>query len=393
MRRIDDDERRARLGIRHGLASEHHHPDVVASARALCGLHATDPVAAFLAPRARVDGFRPQHLEAALYDERSVVRMLGMRRTVFVLPVELAPLIHQACTAKIAAANRRRLTKLVESSAIDADGDRWLSEVERQVIAALQLNGDSLAVELSTMVPALTAKVSLSQGKPYGADVAVNNQVLTQLAAEGRIVRGRPEGRWTSTRYRWASMVDWVDQPLDLVAPIAAEAELAQRWLATYGPARESDLRWWSGWTVTQTRRALAAIRAVEVELDAGTGWVLADDIDDVPAPEPWVALLPALDPAAMGWTEREWFLGAHREQLFDRTGNIGPTIWADGRIVGGWAQRPDGEVVCRLLDDVGHSVSDAISDEARAVERWLGDVRFKPKFRTPLEKDLTKSP
>ena len=68
----------------------------------------------------------------------------------------------------------------------------------------------------------------------------------------------------------------------------------------------------------------------------------------------PWVALLPALDPTTMGWQARDWYLGSHKAQLFDRNGNAGPTIWLDGRIVGGWAIRDAGEVVTGLLEDVG---------------------------------------
>ena len=81
---------------------------------------------------------------------------------------------------------------------------------------------------------------------------------------------------------------------------------------------------------------------------------MLADDLEPEPAPEPWVALLPALDPTAMGWKERDWYLGEHAALLFDSNGNVGPTVWSDGRIVGGWGSGEDGEVVYRLLEDIG---------------------------------------
>ena len=84
------------------------------------------------------------------------------------------------------------------------------------------------------------------------------------------------------------------------------------------------------------------------------TGVVLADDVDEVRAPDPWVALLPALDPTTMGWKHRDFLLGPHRAELFDVNGNGGPTVWADGRIVGGWAHRDDGEVAFEIFDDIG---------------------------------------
>lgn len=141
-------------------------------------------------------------------------------------------------------------------------------------------------------------------------------------------------------------------------------------------------------------RRALAAIGAREVALDEGGGYVV--DGDEEPfgegPVEPWAALLPALDPTAMGWQQRDWYLSPGlRPALFDRSGNVGPTVWWDGRVVGGWAQRPDGEIVWRLLekDGVGREAEAAIAAEAQRLRGWVGTTRVTPRFRTPLEREL----
>jgi len=91
-----------------------------------------------------------------------------------------------------------------------------------------------------------------------------------------------------------------------------------------------------------------------------------------------------------MGWRERGWFLGEHGPALFDRSGNIGPTVWWDGRIVGGWAQRPSGDIAFRLLEDAGAEAMAAITAEAERLQAWLGPVRVTPRFRTPLERELS---
>jgi hypothetical protein len=91
-----------------------------------------------------------------------------------------------------------------------------------------------------------------------------------------------------------------------------------------------------------------------------------------------------------MGWRERAWYVGAHAAALFDRSGNIGPTAWWDGRIVGGWAQRKDGEVAVRLLEDVGAEATAAIAAEAQRLREWIGPgTTVTPRFRTPLEREL----
>jgi hypothetical protein len=90
-----------------------------------------------------------------------------------------------------------------------------------------------------------------------------------------------------------------------------------------------------------------------------------------------------------MGWKQRDWYLGAHGALLFDRNGNAGPTVWWDGRVVGGWTQRTDGEVVWKLLEDVGADATAAVEAEAARLETWLGDVRVSPGFLPPFQRAL----
>jgi hypothetical protein len=92
-----------------------------------------------------------------------------------------------------------------------------------------------------------------------------------------------------------------------------------------------------------------------------------------------------------MGWAERTWFLGdqAQRAPLFDRSGNAGATVWWDGRVVGGWAQRKDGEIAVGLLRDIGTDAMTAIHIAAENLRRSIGEVRVTPRFHTPLERTL----
>jgi hypothetical protein len=141
---------------------------------------------------------------------------------------------------------------------------------------------------------------------------------------------------------------------------------------------------------VAEVKRAIAPLGVVEVEIDGGIGLVLPDDLEPVLPPEPCAALLPALDPSVMGWQDRGWYLGEHRDALFDRSGNAGPTIWWAGHIVGGWAQRPDGEIAISLLEDAGSEAERAIECEAHRLAAWVGPIRMAPRFRTPVEKALS---
>ena len=343
MRAFTIAERRTRLARRHFLAPGSLADDPVQLAGGLVGLHATDPATVYLAARSRLRGSAGRELDRALYEDRTLLRMIGMRRTLFVFPLDLAAVVQAACTEPIAAAQRLRYAKLIVEGGIAKDGRRWLDRAEAATLKALQTRGEAFATELSSDVPQLRKKVHYGEGKTWAGSTSMTSWVLFMLAAEGRIVRGRPRGTWTSSQWSWVPAEAWLKEPLARPEPEQARAELASRWLKAFGPAGVDDLKWWTGWTLTKARAALAAIGAVEVDLDGRPGFILPGDDEREPEVEPWAALLPALDPTVMGWKERDWYLGEHRPPLFDTAGNAGPTVWWNGRIVGGWSVRKDG--------------------------------------------------
>lgn len=382
-------ERRARLGLRHHLAPAAQTDSVVDAASDLVGLHGTDPTSVYLAALARAPALTVGDMERVLYDERALLRILGMRRTMFVVPLDVAGVVQAACARAIAERERRRVLQLIEQAGISRTPARWLVHAEAATLRALEARGEAVAAELSRDVPALRRQVSFGEGKRWQGTFGMSTRVLFLMAAEWRIIRGRPRGSWISSQYRWAPMSSWLDGGIPDWPTDAARVELVRRWLAAFGPGTVADLRWWTGWTLGEVRRVVAEVGPAEVELDGGTGLVLPDDLEPVTQPAPWVALLPALDATVMGWADRAWFLGDHHRALFDSNGNAGPTVWSDGRIVGGWGQRSTGEVGFRLLEDVGAEALAAIKAAAARLGAWLGTVRVTPRFRTPLEQEL----
>jgi hypothetical protein len=390
VRRIDNDERRARLAIRHHLAPTANAADVVGLAEDLVGLHSSDPATVFLSARARLK--KPAGtvaaLERALYEERTLIRTLCMRRTVFVVPLDLLPVVQAACTDALVPRERKRLVKMIEEAGIAADGTRFLRRVRAATLAALNDLGTASAAELSKQVPGLRKQLAYGEGKSWAGSMGMSSRVLFLLATEQEVARGRPLGSWTSSQYRWEPMTAWFPHGVPAMEVGAARAELLRRWLAAFGPATTTDVKWWTGWTMTQTKGALAAVRAVEVELDDGRGWLLPGDDRSTKASGPWAAFLPTLDPTTMGWKDRAWYLGNHGPALFDSNGNAGPTVWLDGRVVGGWTQRQDGEVVFAILEDIGRDNLALVADAAAALQQWL-DVCVVPRFPSPLMKSL----
>ena len=382
-------ERRARLGRRHLLATPADTVD--AAAAAMVGLHSSDPVTVYLSARARTRRFRHEDLEEALYERRSLVRMLGMRGTLFVVPTDFAAVVDTACTKALARAERNRLIGMLEAQGVTDDAPAWLRRVARKTVSALGRRGEATASELTRDVPELGTKLTFGSGL-WAAQVGMSTRMLFLLASESRVVRARPRGTWISGQYRWSLMDGWLGERLPALDAREASAELLGRWLLAFGPATRTDIRWWTGWTLRHTTEALEDLGAVEVALEGtdATGYLLPDDLAPVRTPRRWVALLPGLDPTTMGWKERDWYLGAHAGALFDRNGNAGPTIWADGRIVGGWSQTTDGAVTTGILEPVDAPTVAKVAREAARLERWLGGARITPRFKTPLQRELT---
>jgi winged helix DNA-binding protein len=386
--RIRVEERRARLVRRHRLDTAVRASDALTVARALVCLHATDAVTVFLAIQARSEGVAPADVERALYEERSLVRLLAMRRTLWAVPRELVPVVFAAATRAVAARQRKRLEGFVRDSGVSTRPGAWITRAGKAALAAVESRGEAMTSEVVADVPLLAKKLRFGTGK-WEVTQSAGARVLPQLAMEGLLSRGRPRGTWISPQFRWVTTEDWLGGPIEEVHVAAAQVELLRAWLAAFGPATEVDMRWWTGWTARETRAALAAIPHAEIDLGGIAGYVLADDLEPTPVAGPSAALLPTLDPTTMGWKERDWYLGPHGPTLFDTNGNAGPTIWWNGRIVGGWSQRRDGEIVLGLLEDVGRDARTAIDAEADRLHEWIGDVRFSPGFLPPFHRGL----
>jgi Winged helix DNA-binding domain len=385
MRKIGVEERRARLARRHRLAPGEHAGDVVDAARSVVCLHGTDPATVYLSAWARVDEMSVDDMDAALYRDRALVKHLAMRRTLFVFPRDTMGVAQAGASRRVEGAERRRLVRLVESAGLRADGQGWLAKASQAVLAALSGGREASWSELRRELPVLEGSVAYGEGKSWGGNLPIGPRVLTVLSAAGQIVRASNDAGWYTSRPRWARMEDWLGEALTPPPEAEGVRGLVERWLRAFGPGTAEDIKWWLGSTVAAVRLALADLDAVEVDLDGKVGYLLPGDLEPAEPVESWAALLPPLDPTTMGWYERDWYLGYHREQLFDTSGNAGPTIWWDGRIVGGWRQDEAGDVVVQMLEDVGGDALGAIEDEAARLTEWLGGTRVLPRFPSPL--------
>jgi hypothetical protein len=386
VRLIDDAERRARLAGRHALASQHRVADALAATRAMTVLHATEPATPYLSLFARMDSFTRADMDDALFESKSMVKQLAMRRTLFVFPRDLLPAAVSAPSGRVADQEYGRLVKDLERSQVTADGVSWLTTAREAVLARL-VGAELSAKELREGLVELAGQVSWYEHKPYGQVLHVAPRVLTWLSATGDVVRGRNAGHWRISRPLWTRMDDWLGARVDRCEVREGYAELVGRYLRTFGPVTERDLVWWFGATKGAMRQALSDLNAVQVRLEREqTGWVLPDDMDPEPPVEPWAALLPALDPTTMGWKARDFYVDPDfAPAVFDWAGNCGTTAWWDGQIVGAYVQDDAGRIELIVPRDPGPAGRAALQAEAERLADWLDGEKVSALYKSPL--------
>lgn len=361
----------------------------------LLALHATDPASPYLSVLARSRTTGIGDVAEAMYDRRTLVRWLAMRRTLFVFDRTDIPVVQAAVSTPLAATLRTRLLSRIRRGGteppVDGDPSVWLDDVADGAEATLRRLGTATGAELSQAEPRLGTTLF-----PIAASdqtQKLTSTLLAMMSAQGRLVRSKPGGSWTARSHRWEPLEAWWPGGLRDVDVVVAQRNWVRRWFEVFGPATLDDLQWWTGWTKTVTRRAIAGLPLREVDLHGLPGVALDDHVErDLAAPQentPSATLLPALDPTPMGWKHRDWFLGLDRSLVFDRNGNLGPTVWWDGELIGAWAVTTSGAIRTAVPADRGAEAAAAIESAAADLASRLGAAVVTPVFPTPLERSL----
>lgn len=385
MRTISDEERRRRLANRHAISPSGRTDDVADAIEAVVALHSSDPTSVFLSAAARLRSATVGAIDAALYDARIAVRHHAMRRTMWVMTHSVAQAANAGFTRKIARAERRRTATLF------GEDETWVADALDRVVAVVHSAAGPIgAREVGAALPDLAEQRLVNLGKTHQGMMAPHTRLLLCAGFEGRIARGRPAGSWIGSQYAWTRSdawhaIDW-SRPDELTGAVA----VIGRYLDRFGPATLEDIVWWTGGTKSQVRRALDRLGVVAARLDDGeNGFVLPTDDRGDDDSGPWVALLPGLDPTAMGWKRRGWYLTPDvAARVTDRNGNVGPTVWADGRVVGGWVQRPDG-TIAHDSDGLSSTHRELLEVEIDRLRAFVGETRFSVRFPAPNQRDL----
>ncbi len=193
---------------------------------------------------ARIDGYTPALLEQVLDRDRSLLRVGGMRGSVFLVPPDLVA----AALALNSSGGTAWLLKAsgladeydaIAAETLEAVGERdWSPRELREALGRPDLKGSRMSALLRSMTDG------------------------------GLLVRAGVSGGARSQAWRYAAMDRFVALPE--VRPTKEEAmrTMAPIWLEANGPATGDDFAWWSGGPKRLARAVFADAAPVAIEVD-----------------------------------------------------------------------------------------------------------------------------
>lgn len=341
---------------------------MLAVASRLCGLQAQVMSSAELTLWARVENLDRQAVQAALWQDRTLIKTWAMRGTLHLLPAAELPLWHAALGT-----SPRFLRAAAWQNYFGISIDQ-LDQLTAAIGAALEgnlLTREELAQEVSRLVgPELGAKIA--QGS-WGT-------VLRPAAFAGHLCFGPSIGQ----RVRFTRPDTWLAAKLPCADPQQATAEVTRRFLAAYGPATFQDLgRWWNGGAVSIARQWIASLgeEVTPVDLEGTQAWMLTAqvrELRDLP-PVRVVRLLPGFDQYVIGAShhaERLLPAGLKRSSVYRPQGWISPVLLVNGRMQGVWRHEIKGSRVEVAIEPFGKLpawVRRAAGQEAERLAKFLG--------------------
>jgi len=350
------------------LADDARSDDLVRIVKDIIGLHATSAIAPYLSLFARMQHFRKDDLKKELAVTRSLGKIRCVRGTLYILTKDMLPAVY--VTTK----------KLVQP--LSEDYLKYLGltpeeykEMASEVLGLLKGTG----MTTQEIRKALRTKANLSP-------------VINLMCDQGLLIRGVPKGGWRNNSHTYYLFEEYFpDVDLNGMDEREARTTVVRSYLASFGPATEKDIAWWTGLRKTDVRSALELMKEETCtkgipELVGDFIMLLSDESKlkmTKGTQNRTVNLLPSLDPYIMGYKERERYLDRkHYEYVFDRSGNATSTILLDGRIIGVWdsAEYAKPLVKLFLFEKVEGDALKKIYLEAQRIGKFIadGEVRIK---------------
>ncbi len=362
--------------VKQHLAEDSKIDNIVDIVKDVGGLHATASTVPYLSLFSRTKHFTREMLDNELYMKRTMGKIRCVRKTVYILPKELI-------TTSFAAA-RRMIDPVSEKySKFLGIKEKEYEESSEKILFILKDRG----MTAKEMKKVLRTKLNLSP-------------IVNLMCDKGLLIRGNPKGGWKSNIHTYYLFNDYFpDLNLSKFKEEKARRLLVEQYLASFGPATETDVTWWTGFPKGEIRQIIDELQdklCLTEILDAkGSHFLLSSQrsrlVSTKPPVKPVINMLPSLDPYLMGYKDRERYLDQkYYNFIFDRTGNATSTILLDGQVVGVWdfAENKESLVKIFFLKKVSDDVEKEVIVKANKMGQFIADKEVQLKkcdFMVPL--------
>jgi len=352
----------------HGLAPRFSAPEYLHAVTRTGGIQAQVMSAAELAVCTRVEGLTPRDVQAALWQDRTLVKTWAMRGTLHLLAARELPLYVAARDWQLTARWSRYFAEFGLSL---AQQEAYLAAIphvlEQHSLTRQQLAG---AVAQHTGVARMRDLiVSSSWGAP-----------LKPSAYRGELCIGPSQGQSVTYMNPRVWMEDW-----PRFDPQLALQELARRYLQAYGPATTNDFAFWWGCTKGEARKLFHAMAAEleEVEVEGWRAFALRATLPFLQSSEPVggiedIHLLPLFDAYTIGAPRdcEPLLAPAYKRQVFNLQGWTFAVVLVNGSIQGVWrstSRRAQTVLQVNLFSASTAAIRQGIAAEAERLSHLLG--------------------
>jgi hypothetical protein len=354
----------------------------------IIALHATSAGTPYISLFARMKNFQRKHLDEEFYVKRNLVRLQAMRDTLFITSTQSASLLYQA--TKLSEAH---LLKWLHKWGISLSEYHELAEK----LCGILKGGEKTLLELKKALPKETVRsVELKAGKERYKGTNVNI-VLSAMMHKGMVISEKgPETLRITKANRFALIKEkYPNLNLESVECEEAKAMLVKRYVEAFGPVTEGDVAWWTGFSKTEVKNALATIekglRSLKIGGFEKDYLMLKTDYEQFVKFKPLnahsVLLLPFEDPYTKGYKVRDRLIDSALEKKAYVGGGVLPTILFNGEIIGAWnrsIEEGKGPIKLSFFGQPKKDIEKEIIEKAKAIGRLMSDH----KVDVEIEKD-----
>jgi len=344
----------------------------------IIALHATSVGTPYISLFARTKNFQRSDLDQEFYRKRNLVRLRAMRGTLFIASSDLAPVLFQATKL-----SEHHLLSLTQRWGISSSEYRELSE---KLCSILKGGGKTLPQIRKALPREIVRTIELREGKSVYKWTNVK-WVLSVMTRSGTVISEKDAGSLRITKANQYVLFREIYPKLNLDSITGQEARvmLVERYIKAFGPVTEEDIAWWTGFTKTIMKEALAIIekKLLYLKINGANGeyLTLTSDYKRLvkfkSLTSPSALLLPYEDPFTKGYKMRERLIDKEHEKKVYIGGGVQPTILVNGKVVGTWNRNIEegkGPIKLLFFQKPDKNVERAIVEKAKAIGKLMAD-------------------